>query len=339
MGVMVRPATRNLLVLLTLPAWFVPCARAQHVEFRLRELTSQASILPPNDQTFDIAVEARVVGADPNVGLASFAMNILVHNDAEPHGTLALLRTSNADGTLYTGSPLASTAGGAFAGLAFAYRSRLDADPAANGIINASLEGWPNDLCMNDISRILADTTGPNLLRYVDANQNSIPDTSSTDALGTPPALGDVALLDPTIAQSWFGANGEWTQVYRFRYTRGRTSVPYLTFRAVLTQTPTVFSQMRFDGTRWAPVSTRALTITTVNLDNAGYPAPICRADFNSDFQTDVSDIFNFLNTWFTGCIGQVGMPCFGTSADFNCNGFLDPGDIFDFLNRWFTGC
>jgi hypothetical protein len=38
----------------------------------------------------------------------------------------------------------------------------------------------------------------------------------------------------------------------------------------------------------------------TVNTSNQG--TPTCRADINSDGAVNITDIFDFLNKWFTGC-------------------------------------
>lgn len=59
----------------------------------------------------------------------------------------------------------------------------------------------------------------------------------------------------------------------------------------------------------------------------------ICRADFDctggGSAGVGTSDIFAFLNSWFTG----------ETRADFDGLNGVDTQDIFDFLNTWFAGC
>jgi hypothetical protein len=79
-----------------------------------------------------------------------------------------------------------------------------------------------------------------------------------------------------------------------------------------------------------------------VTYDNAGTPEAYdavlfvgpaegleCPADFNASGTVELTDIFNFLNAWFTG----------NPLADFNRNGSVELTDIFAFLNAWFSGC
>lgn len=51
-------------------------------------------------------------------------------------------------------------------------------------------------------------------------------------------------------------------------------------------------------------------------------------ADFNRDGVVSVSDVFDFLNSWFAAGLG----------ADWNGDGTIAVTDIFEFLNDWFTG-
>lgn len=55
----------------------------------------------------------------------------------------------------------------------------------------------------------------------------------------------------------------------------------------------------------------------------------ICRADLDASGALESSDIFVFLNAWFTGSI----------QGDFDRDGDRDPADIFAFLNAYFAGC
>ncbi|MBY0311319.1 MAG: hypothetical protein K2W85_04565 [Phycisphaerales bacterium] len=79
----------------------------------------------------------------------------------------------------------------------------------------------------------------------------------------------------------------------------------------------------------------------TLDANNNGVPDSCdinpCAVDHNADRTINTQDIFDFLNSWFAGCTGQTGSPCFGRSADFNQASGLNVQDIFDFLNAWFT--
>lgn len=54
-----------------------------------------------------------------------------------------------------------------------------------------------------------------------------------------------------------------------------------------------------------------------------------CAADFNDDTLITVSDIFFFLQTWFSS----------SSAADFNGDSSITVADIFAFLAQWFAGC
>jgi ELWxxDGT repeat protein len=62
--------------------------------------------------------------------------------------------------------------------------------------------------------------------------------------------------------------------------------------------------------------------------DEELYVVTFCNADFNQNGAIELTDIFAFLNAWFTG----------DPSADFNQQNGVELGDIFAFLNAWFAG-
>jgi len=68
-----------------------------------------------------------------------------------------------------------------------------------------------------------------------------------------------------------------------------------------------------------------------MNLHNAIVFVGInfCLADFDGSGTRDVSDIFAFLSTWFSG------------DPRGNVNGVngIEVGDIFTLLSAWFAGC
>ena len=55
----------------------------------------------------------------------------------------------------------------------------------------------------------------------------------------------------------------------------------------------------------------------------------LCHADFNHDGSVNVTDIFDFLASWFAN----------QHAADFNNDGANTVQDIFDFLAAWFGPC
>ncbi len=66
---------------------------------------------------------------------------------------------------------------------------------------------------------------------------------------------------------------------------------------------------------------------TAANWFRAG--TPLCPADFNTDGQLSVQDIFDFLAAYFGN----------NSRADFNLSGSLGVQDIFDYLAAYFAGC
>ena len=75
-------------------------------------------------------------------------------------------------------------------------------------------------------------------------------------------------------------------------------------------------------GTHFAGAS----TVCNVAGNNT---TPCCKADFDQGGSIGLSDIFNFLASWFVS----------DPRADFNGTGGTTINDIFDFLAAWFAGC
>jgi hypothetical protein len=76
--------------------------------------------------------------------------------------------------------------------------------------------------------------------------------------------------------------------------------------------------------------STFVTTASTCNV--ASTTTPCCYADYNKVNGITVQDIFDFLNSWFSGSH-------FAIVGGDGVTGTLSVQNIFDFLNAWFAGC
>ncbi len=67
----------------------------------------------------------------------------------------------------------------------------------------------------------------------------------------------------------------------------------------------------------------------TVCTMGAGNPVACCKANFDQTDGVTITDIFVFLNAWFSS----------SPSANFDQVDGVTITDIFVFLNAWFSGC
>ena len=322
-----------------------PGAMGQSVQMRLVERRGQVAIVPGStsvltDNILDYSVQARVVGGALGQGIRSLAFDVVAPCERDVWGTLTRERISNADGTYSILLAVNNTVG--FGGLSAPYCSQASIDPNANGMVNATGGGHTNNVNAQDIGSVRALTQGAWMLKVVDMDGNGVPDTSPFNAAGSAPE-GAVAPLDAAVGETFFGADGLWVDVYRFRYTRlfGEWRCPYvLEFQIVPIGTPTLFSQMQKIGGAWEAVGTPAtgISVTGVTI-GVCLGGTICKADHDVSGVLDIEDVFVFVSDWFGGCIDATQAGCGARTADFNCDGVLTVTDIFDFLTRWFQGC
>jgi hypothetical protein len=88
------------------------------------------------------------------------------------------------------------------------------------------------------------------------------------------------------------------------------------------------FYSVRVYNSCGSTVSQSALVFITGH-NNPPPRTNACPADFNASGAITVQDIFDFLETYFSG----------DAAADFNASGDTTVQDIFDFLAAYFTGC
>jgi hypothetical protein len=207
-------------------------------------------------------------------------------------------------------------------------------------LLNASGGAHVNNVSAQDIGAIRGVAQGTWLVKPLDGDGNTVPDTSPQNAMGAAAPDGSTAVLGSTAAQQFFGADGTWIDVYRFRHTISNLSCRAISWTVEPTESPTLFSQMVKANGEWTASATTATWLVQLHpfvtcLGGVQY----CRGDYNHDLSVNVPDIFDYIDGWFASCVGQSGGICQGRSVDGNCDGQITIQDLFDFLNRWFGPC
>ena len=259
-------------VLVCALAGFAGTARATNVEFRIVERRGQtawdgvSNSVPLNDNILNLAVQARVVGGAADESLGDFRFDILT-NDVESAGTLAKCRISNADGTYVTDSTAFNnnpTVGRG--GLAAIYTYLVGINPNFNGLINTSGGTFTQNPAINDLGLVYATPKGNSILLLTDLDGDGNPDTY--------PGSGTTAPIDPTIANTYLGANGNFVDVYHFNYAMTAATNPLLSFSLNVSLAQT-FGAFGFVNLVWCPGNpVNAMNIVTSNYDFRVTPAP-----------------------------------------------------------------
>ncbi len=299
----------------------------------------QSSIIYDNQLNF--AVQSRVVGSGGR-GIRSVSFNVVATCERDSWGTLNRLLISGADGMIVSNQNQGVSNVAGQGGLASQFCGLLQTTPGANGWLNASGDGYVNNPSAQDIGRVRALAEGVTLLRVVDLDRDGIPDTSPLNGMEMAVPEGSVAPLERDIGQTYFGADGNWVDVFRFRYTKtGFGGCPAaVEFSVQPVGMPTLFDTMQRVSGTWMARSVDAMAVragsVVVPLCSGGVA---CKADHDGNGSIDANDIFLFINDWFEGCAGAGGFWCSTRTADLNCNGLLTADDIFIYLERWFAGC
>lgn len=230
------------------------------VDFRIRELTGQATITSSADAVLDFVVEARVSNA-LNRGLGDWSFNVVIQNEAENRGTLARLRINQGDGSLFTGAPTTSTSAGGVAGVASQYRYLVGLNSAFNGVINASSGTFVNNPLEQEIGLVAGSARGATL-----ANTGIIVDNGS----GFAPATGQDYI---DAINGYFGANGNYVQLYRFRYTVTDLTTRNYAFELEAV-TAATFANLVPAGTDYSADTTGGAAAVTTSGFHIIFPAP-----------------------------------------------------------------
>ncbi len=322
-------------------------ASAQTVEFRIMERQGQGYMpWPPQgsvlyDNQLNFAVQSRVVGGS-GFGLRSFAISIAAPCERDTWGTLDRLIVSNSDGTPVSNQNQGVNSEVGRGGLASQFCGIAEVSPGANGWLNASGDGYENNESAQDIGGIRGLAESGPLIRAVDQDEDGIPDTSPLNGMMGVVPEGATARLQLGVAETLFGADGNWVDVYRFRYTKtGFGSCPaQVEFRVVPVGMPTLFDTIERTGGAWRARSVEAAAVragsVAVTLCTSG---STCVADHDGSGEVNSNDLFQFINDWFSGCSGAGGFWCSTRTTDLDCNGLLTAEDLFAYLAHWFAGC
>ncbi len=247
---MIRPLTSAAALLLAAAS-----LHAQTVEFRIVERSGQTAVsstpgsTQSTDGIFNFAVQARVVGAGPGVGLTAFRFTLRAHCEYDTFGTLALIRTSNLDGT-YSPNPsnTTNTSAGAV-GLAAQFTALSATDPLRNGLLNVSAGTFTNGP-FQEIGLIEGSCAGAALLLQSDLNHDGNPDTW--------PGTGTSAPIDPAYATQYLGAESTYVDIYRFRYTPTNTTARRFFQFAFDDATAQIATAFQLTSGVWQPTQTSA---------------------------------------------------------------------------------
>jgi hypothetical protein len=240
---------------------------AQTVEFRIVQESATANnvvtAIPPAygtelnsaNATGNFAVQARVTAGPDGSALGGFSFDIVMPGEADTNGTLAKLRimSTAGDGTYYAGAATAN-AGVGTGGIARQYSYLAGINSQFNGLINTSGGTFTNQPGQQEIGLITGSATGSALL-------------------GTPnislPGPNPVP-VDPILGPQYF-AQGQFIDLYRFRYTMANFSGRLLNF-TLANVTAQVFNQFFFNNGSWAPQDT---TVAPGNITTTGLAIPI----------------------------------------------------------------
>lgn len=216
------------------------CAQAQYkVELRIIERTGQ-TVADPGDNTLDFAVQARVTN-DSTRMFGGVNLRVQMPGEAQGRGTLTRGIISNTDGTY--SNAFGTSAPGTVSGLAAQYRHLVSLNSGFNGGVNTSVGPELQDPAMQDIVGIAPYSAGESL--------TGVPGLFTFDE-NTGEPIGPAGNQVPAaIGDQYFGARGNWVDIYRFRYI-----VTDLTSRTVQVTpwagtTISTFSQLALQDTLW----------------------------------------------------------------------------------------
>jgi hypothetical protein len=244
-------------------------AHAQTVEFRIIERKGRTVVTGAADAQLDLAVQARVVGAAPDVAVSGWGFNVHIVGELEANGVLERGFISNPDHTLSSAIGVSSVVGQSGVAAQYSYLAGLNA--SFNGLINVSSSTFTNGPDQ-EIGIVAGSMTSTAFLATpgIDLNADGNPDTWG-DGTGATPDGFTYAPIPSTILQEYLGANGNWVDVYRFRYTVTNFSARTLDIR-VDHQAGSACTFLIFNNSLWGPSEQTSTTATNNLLIGVGTP-------------------------------------------------------------------
>ncbi len=247
---------------------------AQTVELRIIERKAQSVVTGPADAQLDFAVQARCIGA-PNLAMAAFSFNVVIVGEPESRGVLERGYITNVDHTPTSAIGVSNTVGQG--GLAFQYSYFASLNAAFNGTLNASSGTFTNGPDQ-EIGLILGQTAGAAFLGTpgLDLDADGNLDTWGNGTGAIPPGRTQ-SPMPLAVMQQYFGAGGNWVDVYRFRYTTSVFTPRTLDVRLQAPSVETFTMGISTDGV-WGPSVLERTAIPMASNLLIGVGAPVAGA-------------------------------------------------------------
>lgn len=176
-------------------------------EYQIVERTGQ-TLVDPTDNVLDFAVRVRVTNSSTAM-YAGGGLMIQMPGESQASGMLARGIISNTDGTY--SSALGVSAPGTLSGVAASYRYLIGLNSAFNGGINANVGPALHNPAIQDIVGISPFPGGDGLV--------NTPGLFTFDPNTGEPIAPAGNTVPQAIGNQYFGARGNWIDIYRFRYT------------------------------------------------------------------------------------------------------------------------
>jgi len=259
-------------------------AQVPAVEFRIVERQSQVTIPNPpvagqalNDNQLNYAVQGRVTGATGNAGIGNFSFDIVASGEPDASGSLFFLATSMSNGTYDPNTTQSTSSSNGPTGMAAQYRYLVGINPNFGGLVNTSGGTFTNTAANQEIGLVTGSNTGAALLQQTDFTGGG---PFGTDPDGNPDTYsgsGTTAPLDQTYANTYLGANGNFVDLFRFKYLVTNTTTTRNIVFTLANATAQLTTGFQLSSGIWGPVTGTpgSVTVTPASAVHVvGVPAP-----------------------------------------------------------------
>lgn len=244
-----------------------PALGVAGLEFRVVERTGQ-TLVDGADNVLDYAIQVRVTGAT-NLYYGGGGLTAQMPGEAESAGALARGSISNSDATYFPGVGVGVP--GTVSGIAAPYRYLVNLNTSFNGVINANNGPVSHNPAYQDIISISPFPGGSALL----ATPGLFGTDENTGDLIPPPG----GVPPAAIGNAYFGGNGNFIDLYRFRYTVSDLTTPRTIPVTVALNEQRLFSQLSLVDNVWGAMLGDALSPSALSITPASFtvvPAPGC---------------------------------------------------------------